>query len=303
MDELNARPDSGSRPATSRMRWRPDASSLLAALMALPGFLASLLVMFLLGEALLPRVPWVVPVLWMLSGAAIFAAPVESAISRLVLDLRRPTAAELRILASPWRAVCRAAGVDGARYVLLVEDVNELNASASGGRTVAVTRSALRLQPSHLEAVLAHELGHHLAGHTAVSALAWWYALPARAAAYLIGLAVRFVVFVGRIFAAFGNGIGALVSLMTALMLLLMLTLFSFWLILVPLTAPLLAWASRLGEFRADRTAATLGYGPVLIEALHLMTAGHSRPTGLRARMLATHPSHGARISRIERAT
>ena len=303
MDELNARPGSGSRPATPRMRWRPDASSLLAALMALPGFLASLLVMLLLGEALLPRASWVVPVLWMLSGAVIFAALVESAISRLVLGLRRPTAAELRILAAPWRAVCRAAGVDGARYVLLVEDVNELNASASGGRTVAVTRSALRLQPSHLEAVLAHELGHHLAGHTAVSVLAWWYALPARAAAFLIGLAVRFVMFVGRIFAAFGNGIGALASLMTALMLMLMLTFFSFWLILVPLTAPLLAWASRLGEFRADRTATMLGYGPVLIDVLHRMTAGYSRPTGLRARMLATHPSHGARISRIERAT
>jgi len=274
---------------------------MLAILLALPSFLGSLVVMYVLGTVLYQRAPWVIPVVWVLSGALLFAPPVESVISRLVLGTRRPTEGELRILAGPWQAVCRAAGVNGSRYALHIEESDELNAFAAGGRTVAVTRSALRLHPNHLEAILAHELGHHLAGHPVVSMLSLWYALPGRAATYLVKMAVRFTVFVGRIFATFGNGIGVLVSFMVALMLLFVLAVLSFWLILVPLTAPLLAWAGRLAEFRADRVAVSLGYRPALTELLHATMAMDKRvrPPGLRARMLATHPSHADRIKHL----
>jgi Zn-dependent protease with chaperone function len=36
-----------------------------------------------------------------------------------------------------------------------------------------------RLSPVQLEAVLAHELGHHLGGHPWASLLRYWYSLPA----------------------------------------------------------------------------------------------------------------------------
>jgi STE24 endopeptidase len=135
-----------------------------------------------------------------------------------------------------------------------------------------------------------------------VSTLAWWYALPARAAAYLVILAIRVVLFIGRIFAAFGSALGAFASLLFALMLMVVLAYLSFWLILIPLTAPLLAWSSRLGEYHADRTAALLGYGPGLIDVLRMsaaMDSHDSRGVGFRDRLRSSHPSHTDRINRL----
>ena len=102
--------------------------------------------------------------------------------------------------------------------------------------------------------------------------------------------------------AVLGSGIGALASLLLALMILAAFAFLSVWLILVPLTAPLTAWASRRGEIHADRTAALLGYGPHLIDVLHtwINMDGHgANPGGLRARLLSTHPSHTDRIRRL----
>lgn len=300
MDRSNLPPDKYQPGATGpSMRRHLDTSGALSAFLALPGFVCSLIVMSFIGAAALPNVSWLPPVLWILSGAVLVLPSIEPTVSRLLFGMRPPDPHELGALTSPWQSVCQVAGVDAARYVLMVEDTDELNASAAGARTVSVTRSAVRLPPKQLEAVLAHELGHHLSGHPVVSMLAWWYALPARGAAFLVGLTVRFVLAVGRVFAAFRNGIGALVMLMLALMIFVMFAFVGVWLLLVPLTAPLLAWASRLGETRADRTAALLGYGPHLIDVLHIWInrAGRRvRGGGLRERLLSTHPSHADRI-------
>lgn len=302
MDQTNlpsSQYQSGATPPP--MRRRPDASSALSVSLALPGAACSLFVMSLVGAAV-PGVPWLLPVLWILSGALLAIPSIEPAISRLMFDVRPPAPHEQRILTLPWQSVCRVAGVDPARYVLMVEDSHDLNAFAAGVRTVSVTQSALRLPSKQLEAVLAHELGHHLSGHPVVYMLAWWYALPARGAAFLVGLAVRFVLAVGRVLARLGSGIGALASLLLALMILTAFAFLSVWLILVPLTAPLTAWASRRGEIHADRTAALLGYGPHLIDVLHtwINMDGHgASPGGLRARLLSTHPSHTDRIRRL----
>lgn len=284
---------------TPSARRRPDTSSALTLLLALPEFVGSLMVVSLVNAAVLPGIPWLLPVLWLPSGAVIAIPSVERTISRLKFGIRPPGPNELSILAFPWQSVCQVAGVDPARYVLMVEDSDELNAFAAGGRIVSVTQAALRLPPKQLEAVLAHELGHHLSGHAIVSMLAWWYAMPARAAAYLVGLVVRLVLAIGRVLAVFGGGVAALASVLVALVILVVFAFLSFWLILLPLIAPLHAWTMRLGETRADRTAATLGYGPSLIEVLHIwisMDGRGTRARGLRARLLATHPSHTDRI-------
>src|SRR2546430_2182547 len=277
---------------------RPDASSVLSALLGLPAFLSSLTVMVLIGTLLLPKAPWVVPVLWILSGAILFVPAVESVVSRASFDVHRPTQAELRLLAPLWRAVCRVAGVDESRYLLMIEESDQPNAFAAGGRTVLVTRPVLRLPPVELEAILAHELGHHLSAHAMVSRLAWWYAIPARVVAFVGGFAVRLVLGIGRVFLAFGSGLGAFASLLAALIILTFVAFLNFWLILIPLISPLLAWASRLGEYRADRTAALLGYGPALIQVLlrwQVAEAEHGRDHTARSRLLASHPSHAER--------
>jgi STE24 endopeptidase len=159
---------------------------------------------------------------------------------------------------------------------------------------------SLRLPPKHLEAVLAHELGHHLAGHPMVDVLSWWYALPARGAAFLAMQALRIILAVASAFARVGGGVGALVALLLSLLVLTMLAFLSIWLLLVPLISPLLAWARRLGELSADRVAASLGYGPHLADLLQRwFTAGQQRPASLRTRLLATHPSPATRIQRL----
>lgn len=295
-------PPRNSEPAPLMVRRRPDASSVMTAALGLPAFLASLAVMALVGTASLPSAAWLVPVLWVLSGTVLFVPAIESLVSRTSSSVRRPTQAELARLVPAWRAVCRIAGADDARYLLLVEDSDELNAFAAGGRTVAVTRAALDLPPAELSAVLAHELGHHLSAHPVIDRLAWWYALPVRGVALLGALLIRFVLAVGRVFLAFGSGLGYLVALLLALTVLTSIAFVSFWLLLVPLLSPLLAWATRIGEYRADRTAAMLGYGPALIRTFHhwqQMSTGDRHP-GLKARLLATHPSHGDRIRRLE---
>jgi len=61
------------------------------------------------------------------------------------------------------------------------------------------------------------------------------------------------------------------------------------------------AWSSRLGEYRADRAAAALGYAPALRDVLKgwLAAAGGDRRTW-RARVLASHPAHVDRIRRLQ---
>jgi STE24 endopeptidase len=277
-------------------RRRPDASSALALTLALPGLACSLLVTSLVGKGLLPELAWLVPVCWLASSALLFVRPVELGLARLVFDMRRPSPAELARLAGVWREVCARAGERPDRYALFLQDSHEPNAFAAGGRVVAVTGSALRLPPAHLEAVLAHELGHHLSAHPLVSMLAWWFALPARGAAYLLGHAFRIVRYAGRALASYGDALGALGALLIALILLTALGFVSVWLIVLPLVAPLLAWANRLGEYRADHTAALLGYGPMLAEVLRAWQ--EPRP-GRLARLLASHPPHADRIARL----
>jgi Zn-dependent protease with chaperone function len=285
------------RPA---MRRRPDASSSMSVVMALPAFLCSLAVVALAGSYILPGIPWLIPVVWIASGAVLLVPSIEPTVSRLLFDVRPPSPDEMNYLWQPWQSVCQVAGVAPGKFVLMVEDSHDLNAFAAGGRTVAVTQTSLRLPPKQLEAVLAHELGHHLSGHAVVGILSWWYALPARGAAFLVGLAVRFVLVVAELFARFGGGVGALMALLLSLIVLTMLAFVGFWLLLIPLTAPLLAWVSRIGERHADRTAAELGYGPHLVEVLHRwIAAGGQRPESFRARMLATHPSPTDRINRL----
>jgi STE24 endopeptidase len=285
------------RPA---LRRRPDAASALSIFLGLPAFLCSLAVVAVVGARVLPQAPWLIPALWVLSGGLLLVPSIEPAVAQLLFKARRPSPPELDRLGPPWRSVCAAAGVEPDKFVLMVQDSDELNAFAAGGRTVAVTGTAMRLPPKQLEAVLAHELGHHLSGHPMVGILSWWYALPARGAVFLARLALRAVLAVAEGLARFGGGVGALAAVLLSLFVLTALGFLSVWLLLIPLVAPLLAWASRLGELSADRTAAALGYGPHLVDLLHRWDAasGH-RQEPLRKRLLASHPTHRSRIQRL----
>ncbi|SES10162.1 STE24 endopeptidase [Actinokineospora terrae] len=268
----------------------------------LPGFVSSLVVVGLLAGLVWSAgwVVWVVAVLWVLSGAVTFVPSVEALLAKLMFDMRPPTTVEMTRLRPLWESVCVAASANSSKYSLWVEQSKELNAFAAGGRTVAVTRRALELPPRALEAILAHELGHHLSGHSRVSLLAWWYELPAQGAIWLVTTAMRLVLAVGRVFARFGSSAGALAATLLSLLLLAGLIALNPWLLLMPLLSPLLAWSRRLGEYRADATAAGFGYGPDLVNVLSgWLAAEHAVRRPLRVRMLASHPATADRIRRL----
>ncbi|MEV6716051.1 M48 family metalloprotease [Lentzea sp. NPDC051208] len=283
-----------------RARRRFDLSAVAELLLGVPTVLSSLLIVGLAGKAVTPGTLWLVPVVWLVSGVIVFVPATDKVLAVVAHRLRRPTPTESELLNPLLDEVCGAAGVDPRRFWLRIQNSREINAMAVGGHVVGVSTAALRLPGPQLEAVLAHEVGHHLAGHTKISLLRWWYELPARWTVWLVVMA-------GVVIHAVGSAIGTsgarAISIALVVVLAAAALVVSPWLVLVPVIAPLLALSSRRAELHADRVAAELGYGPLLLEVLQRwVKEGHDEQrarAGLRARMLASHPSCAHRISRL----
>jgi Zn-dependent protease with chaperone function len=250
---------------------------------------------------------WIVVAIWLASGAAILWQPLEDVLAKLVFRLRRPTMAEDARLGPIWSSVTSRAGVNPAAYSLWIQESEEISAAPTAGHTVAVTRWSLyTLPPSHLEAVLAHELTHHLGGRSLLTMLGFWYSLPARAALALVRLLFKLIrtvpvlgcLIVGFFLVAYLGVIVAMImfneSLLTPL------------LYFTPLlAAPILAWLSRWNERNADKMAAELGYGPKLIEVFYgWQVRGHDSgrpPSTLRSDLLSGSPRISERIRALEK--
>jgi Zn-dependent protease with chaperone function len=262
---------------------------------------------------------------WTASAALILVRPVEAGLARLLYrSLRRPRPAELARITPALHRVCRRAGTDPGRYLLRVEEKRQVNAFALGGHVLAVTRMALELPDDMLEAVLAHEVGHHRHLHPLAIILGWWYLLPFEAGDRLLRAIRRVTRWLARTFGRLSDRTGGLaggrapdgalgmlvlLAVLGVLVLagsVLVVGLGLIWLpvaLLVRVAKVLAAALSRAGEHAADRHAAELGYGPGLIQVLALfLQAEHAvpRPRGMAA-LLRSHPSSQARIDAIRR--
>jgi Zn-dependent protease with chaperone function len=262
---------------------------------------------------------------WTVSALLVVARPVEAVLARLMFrDLRRPGPAELARILPALERVCRRAGQDPGRYLLRVQENRQVNAFALGGHVLAVTRVALDLPDDMLEAVLAHEVGHHRHLHPLAIILGWWYLLPFEAGDRLLRAIRRVTSWLARTFGRLSDRTGGLAGgrapdgalgmlvLLAVLGLLvlagsvLVVGLGLLWLpvaLLVRLAKVLAAALSRAGEHAADRHAAELGYGPGLVQVLALfLQVEHSapRPRGMAA-LLRSHPSSQSRIDAIRR--
>src|SRR4051812_182964 len=102
-----------------------------------------------------------------LAGAVLLLVkPAELAVSRwLAGPSRLPSDAELERLGPMLERVGERSGVDPGKLILRVLDDGGINASAGAGHLMFVTTGALRLPDDQLEAILAHELGHHRGLH------------------------------------------------------------------------------------------------------------------------------------------
>jgi Zn-dependent protease with chaperone function len=217
--------------------------------------------------------------------------------------LRRPTPAESQRLGPSWAAVTKAAAVDPRDYVLWIEKSRKINAYATAGHTVAVTESAVeKLCPAHLEAVLAHELGHHLAGHAWTSLLRYWYSFPAL---YTLGFATYLSLALSTAIAsgsvAMSVGVAAIVIGVAAGLIVTIPVLGIA--VLIAVTAPFgLLWVRRLQEHQADFVAAQLGYRTALVDLFQAAATPTTAVSSAQQKwqaLVATHPSYPERIRQL----
>ena len=261
---------------------------------------------------------------WTLSAGLVLPRPIEARFARLLFKVRRPTDEEVGRLRPVWRQACRRAGVEPGGFILRVEDSDLVNAFALGAHFVAVTRRALELPDELLEAVLAHEIGHHRDLHPLAATLGWWYLMPFA----LLSLVLRRVRGATRALSRVFSGLrrrigqvsggrplegalglvgvlvvlGALVVVGAVLLALLCAVWLPLWLVTM-LSRILSAALSRAAEYAADRRATELGYGPALLQVLGLFELDERRMPPRRgvAARLASHPSCQARMQAVRR--
>jgi Zn-dependent protease with chaperone function len=243
---------------------------------------------------------WIVLVAWLVSAAAVLHPRTEELIAWRLHRLRPPSEMEMMRLGPAWWAVCTAAGVDPDRYRVWIHEGPEATAPATAGTTIAVTSWAtLTLPPRNLEAVLAHELGHHLMLPDRVSLLLFWFTLPARAMGRLImaGLRNHILKTPTRVVLGFFS-LGVLIIWFFLG--------FSYYVafMLSPFLAPVVVpWASRAAESYADRVAARLGYGVPLAEVFTGREYQRAQNYGSlpRTGKMANQPLDTARLRHLEK--
>jgi len=239
----------------------------------------------------------VVAAITSLAGALLLLVkPVELAVSGpLAGPARLPSDSELERLAPMLERIGGRARIDPGKLILRVQDDGGINASAGAGHLMFVTTTALRLPDDQLEAILAHELGHHRGLHPVAALIVWWLSLPG------LGLAVIYRV-LRRAVGAIGARLGALGRLLAVpvLVALVIWQVTVMWLFYV---ADLLSRrADRLSEFSADGAAARWGYGGQLAEALESAAGQEDEVTSLIARLMADHPPVQERVLRLREA-
>jgi len=244
---------------------------------------------------------------WIGSGAAVFSRVGERVAVRVCAGFRRPTKAQVALLAPAWSSALARAGMAASEVDLYVQRSREPNAFAAGGRSVAVTTGVLakfqarRLGEEYLVAILLHELGHHATRATRFALVTVWLAAPWRFATRLvigIGLAT-----VGR---RQPPRLLALVVLAGVVVAVVQAVQQRQWTVAAVLIAvavcavacPMLdAVVSRRSEYAADQYAADVGVGPRLAAALQVLAGGRRRRSTLVVRVLSRHPEVAQRIA------
>ena len=215
---------------------------------------------------------------------------------------RKPSPGELARLTPLWeRVLARVGKGKRRRYRLRVDDDQRINAAAGGGSLVIVTTRALHSLPdSHLEAVLAHEFGHHVGFHPIILLLQQWMARP-------LGWAERLSVAVHNLLAWLSGWrmhplafvlVWAVILAIRAALLVLDAIVKAAWFVLL--------FLGRRAEHNADAVATKLGYGRPLIAALaeierqHQAAIEHHQAPVSASSFWDTHPPTPNRIAKIQ---
>ena len=230
-----------------------------------------------------------------LAGALLlFVRPVELLVAPVIAGPSRPpSGAEAERLDGLLAEVSRRAGVKSDRLTVRVIDDSGANAAAGASHLLFVTTGAFELPDEGLEAILAHELGHHRGLHPVMTAVVWWLSLPGVALEAIYRL-------LRRVVAALGQRLGTVGRLLA-----------------VPVVGPPIrvaahghvdllgrraAGCARVSEYEADGAAAQWGYAAPLAAAYEHLARGEAGDRGRLARLRASHPATEQRIERLRAA-
>ena len=280
-------------------------SSLLVLLLLAPLTALCLTPFVFVASEVLPGGFW----LWMILYFAALAVVLIPGLEFLQVWLicpqsRKPSPQELARLTPLWdRMLGRVGKGKRRRYRLRVADDQRINAAAGGGSLVIVTTRALTgLPDNQLEAVLAHEFGHHVGFHPIMLLLQQWMARP-------LAWAERLSVAVHNLLAWLSGWrmhplafvlVWAAILLIRAALLVLD--------AIVKAAMLLLLFLGRQAEYKADTVATRLGYGNALIAALtqldkqHETALAHQQAPVPASSFWDTHPPTANRIAKIRTA-
>ncbi len=226
---------------------------------------------------------WAVVVIWVLLGLVFLIPSLAHAIQAEVASNRAPTGVELTQLQRALGPVCTAGGIRPDVFRLRVAKM-WFNATYSSDSTVAVSADvlggALFFPPTYVQAMVAHEVGHHVHRDQFLTGAVYWYLMP-------VHLVDRVVLAIARL-GAVGRLVGRFILWLTA-----------------SVTGPFrFLWgiSSRRREFMADAFAVACGYGRPLRELLaHRAALTREDLVPSTERLLDTHPSTADRIQRIDK--
>jgi Zn-dependent protease with chaperone function len=234
-----------------------------------------------------------------LFGIVLFSRPVQRLLFVRLLGARQPTEIERAHLEPAWKVVEQQVGIRPGRFVLSVADVDDINAFACGGHMLVVSAFSIEhLTEDELTGVLAHELSHHLGGHTVALTVAQWMSMPILGLAQL-GIRVRDI---GLRISKRLEGEYPTFKLVGWIINIVLTSLSRVMLIGFLLAQSLGEIVGRSAEFQADRRAHAMGFGRELRYALtrviHRTPA--SEPTRFLSRVLLSHPPAIDRVARLD---
>ena len=237
-------------------------------------------------------------VMLMLLGVVLFSRPVQRLVFARLMGARSPSPHENQRLQPAWRDVAQANHFSPQRFVLAVADTNDLNAFACGGHLLVVSSFAIEnLDSDQLSGVLAHELSHHMGGHTVALTVAQWMSLPVIAFAH-IGFFLQKIAHAAVVTFAKNYPRAQIFGLVIAKVCRAIAWIFQAGLIAAQRSSK---FVGRASEYRADARAFEMGFGHELLSALkEVVNDTGAAQVDLDSVVFSSHPPARMRVARLE---
>lgn len=183
---------------------------------------------------------------------------------------------------------------------LFMNDDEDVNAFATGRKTICITRGLLNAPPVQIKATLGHEFGHLAHKDTDLILVVCVGNLIINAIIFTVRICIELFHIMAAISSFFlGGSDGLFVFIFNELY---------HWLFIALVNGLTMLWSwigtmlvmksSRANEFEADEFSYRIGYGNALCALLD--NIGGAKPQGLFATLASSHPDKDARIARLQ---